>query len=106
MLLNRQYPSGILLAIMGGRHLHAYASEMAWREDHRRVSNGDQYGATAALAIRTAGIGAATGNGGRDEKRTRSEEHTSELQSRPYLLCRLLLVKKKKKQSSSRERDQ
>src|SRR3712207_6940490 len=25
----------------------------------------------------------------------RSEEHTSELQSRPYLLCRLLLAKKK-----------
>src|SRR5258707_3352198 len=25
----------------------------------------------------------------------RSEEHTSELQSRPYLLCRLLLVKKR-----------
>src|SRR3712207_8789865 len=26
----------------------------------------------------------------------RSEEHTSELQSRPYLVCRLLLEKKKK----------
>src|SRR3712207_8057277 len=26
---------------------------------------------------------------------TRSEEHTSELQSRPYLVCRLLLEKKK-----------
>src|SRR3712207_9314714 len=31
--------------------------------------------------------------GGRDE---RSEEHTSELQSRQYLVCRLLLEKKKK----------
>src|SRR3712207_8823871 len=29
---------------------------------------------------------------------TRSEEHTSELQSRQYLVCRLLLEKKKKKQ--------
>src|SRR5947209_11295081 len=28
-------------------------------------------------------------------KRTRSEEHTSELQSRQYLVCRLLLEKKK-----------
>src|SRR3712207_7944376 len=28
----------------------------------------------------------------------RSEEHTSELQSRPYLVCRLLLEKKKKKE--------
>src|SRR3712207_7817826 len=30
----------------------------------------------------------------------RSEEHTSELQSRQYLVCRLLLEKKKKKQKT------
>src|SRR5436305_4545866 len=30
----------------------------------------------------------------------RSEEHTSELQSRPHLVCRLLLEKKKKKKRS------
>src|SRR3712207_6879550 len=30
-----------------------------------------------------------------------SEEHTSELQSRPYLVCRLLLEKKKKKRQNS-----
>src|SRR3989442_9600390 len=30
----------------------------------------------------------------------RSEEHTSELQSRPHLVCRLLLEKKKKKRNS------
>src|SRR3989442_8639866 len=29
-------------------------------------------------------------------QRDRSEEHTSELQSRPHLVCRLLLEKKKK----------
>src|SRR3712207_8744973 len=32
---------------------------------------------------------------GTAEPRTRSEEHTSELQSRQYLVCRLLLEKKK-----------
>src|SRR2546425_4271240 len=32
----------------------------------------------------------------RDLKRLRSEEHTSELQSLAYLVCRLLLEKKKK----------
>src|SRR5690554_7607972 len=32
----------------------------------------------------------------------RSEEHTSELQSRPHLVCRLLLEKKKKKQKKSK----
>src|SRR3712207_7481120 len=31
---------------------------------------------------------------------SRSEEHTSELQSRQYLVCRLLLEKKKKNNSS------
>src|SRR3712207_9149737 len=31
------------------------------------------------------------------EEDARSEEHTSELQSRQYLVCRLLLEKKKKK---------
>src|SRR5258707_11588555 len=30
-------------------------------------------------------------------ERSRSEEHTSELQSRQYLVCRLLLEKKKKR---------
>src|SRR5690554_6962591 len=31
---------------------------------------------------------------------TRSEEHTSELQSRPHLVCRLLLEKKKNTQTT------
>src|SRR5438445_9390330 len=33
---------------------------------------------------------------------SRSEEHTSELQSRQYLVCRLLLEKKKKKTTSNK----
>src|SRR2546422_5155509 len=39
------------------------------------------------------------GRGGRPEQPpcTRSEEHTSELQSRLHLVCRLLLEKKKKR---------
>src|SRR3712207_7678523 len=32
----------------------------------------------------------------------RSEEHTSELQSRQYLVCRLLLEKKKKKKTNAK----
>src|SRR3712207_8325987 len=35
---------------------------------------------------------------------TRSEEHTSELQSRQYLVCRLLLEKKKKKKKHDVDR--
>src|SRR5258707_7663225 len=34
----------------------------------------------------------------------RSEEHTSELQSRQYLVCRLLLEKKKKKRKNTQPR--
>src|SRR5436305_8109197 len=32
---------------------------------------------------------------------SRSEEHTSELQSRPHLVCRLLLEKKKQQQNEN-----
>src|SRR2546422_8507082 len=38
-----------------------------------------------------------------EEKLDRSEEHTSELQSRLHLVCRLLLEKKKKNKKQSRE---
>src|SRR5690554_7332938 len=38
--------------------------------------------------------------GGNAGHHNRSEEHTSELQSRPHLVCRLLLEKKKKNKST------
>src|SRR3712207_4181462 len=38
--------------------------------------------------------GAGLGGGHDEREQTRSEEHTSELQSRQYLVCRLLLEKK------------
>src|SRR2546422_5258977 len=41
-----------------------------------------------------------------DGAATRSEEHTSELQSRLHLVCRLLLEKKKKHISRSNSQDQ
>src|SRR5947209_15808973 len=39
-----------------------------------------------------------------DRERCRSEEHTSELQSRQYLVCRLLLEKKKKSKPPETQR--
>src|SRR5947209_15763338 len=48
---------------------------------------------TAPPLLFVHGIGA----GARSFMWRRSEEHTSELQSRQYLVCRLLLEKKKKK---------
>src|SRR5215203_7193057 len=38
------------------------------------------------------------------ERDLRSEEHTSELQSRQYLVCRLLLEKKKKKKKQKKKK--
>src|SRR5690554_2417894 len=40
-----------------------------------------------------------------EEFEYRSEEHTSELQSRPHLVCRLLLEKKKKKKKNVMARE-
>lgn len=36
---------------ISARLLHRYASEMAWREDRRRLSNGDQSAEVTALAL-------------------------------------------------------
>src|SRR5438874_13089457 len=59
------------------------------------ADDGDQL----ALVVETIGLGRADDRRAvRDEARCkRSEEHTSELQSRRDLVCRLLLEKKKKK---------
>src|SRR3989442_3586069 len=54
-----------------------------------------------AAQLRVRGLAAAVLRLPPDQPRVlgRSEEHTSELQSRPHLVCRLLLEKKKKKRS-------
>jgi len=36
---------------ISGRYLHCYANEMAWREDNRRVANGDLYRLATAAAL-------------------------------------------------------
>src|SRR2546422_3430740 len=49
-----------------------------------------------ALLADAPAAGERPGPGAADRGRRRSEEHTSELQSRLHLVCRLLLEKKKK----------
>src|SRR3712207_8631847 len=60
----------------------------------RSASDGDRHVAVRALVgyDEVAGSAPAAESG---TDRNRSEEHTSELQSRQYLVCRLLLEKKK-----------
>src|SRR3712207_7627590 len=64
-----------------------------WSHSVRGIAQiGDMVAVTAAITIdgvTREGVG--TGN---SDNETRSEEHTSELQSRQYLVCRLLLEKK------------
>ena len=36
---------------ISGRYLYAYAGEMAWREDHRRVTNGEMFHAVIAASM-------------------------------------------------------
>src|SRR5690554_7566049 len=51
------------------------------------------WGAGVCQRVAERGLGGRLGAGWRRDGR--SEEHTSELQSRPHLVCRLLLEKKK-----------
>src|SRR3712207_8144834 len=77
------------------RSRRRYAREQAWRE--AALSSRHRVGslvAAPAAALRTAGRLARTAVVAGRWLVLRSEEHTSELQSRQYLVCRLLLVKK------------
>src|SRR3712207_7412367 len=63
----------------------------------RPVAPGRPARRASSTGSRTAGVSAPKVTDNRDtgDKMARSEEHTSELQSRQYLVCRLLLEKKK-----------
>src|SRR2546423_11532618 len=68
-------------------------------DDRPRGEHGFEEREGQALAVR----GQHEHVGGRQEVADRSEEHTSELQSLAYLVCRLLLEKKKKCMDTPRD---
>src|SRR2546425_2465305 len=70
-----------------------------FRSAHADERGGDAGGRAHELE-RALGSGREPGKDGGDDQGqlSRSEEHTSELQSLAYLVCRLLLEKKKKKE--------
>src|SRR3712207_7006504 len=65
------------------------------------VALGDRNDILTIDARLTAPLRYSGGTGWDSAAYARSEEHTSELQSRQYLVCRLLLEKKKKKTQSN-----
>src|SRR5204863_10136897 len=71
------------------------------RGEHGRAADGHARAGRRLRRDRSSKGGPAHGDGRRPERgralHARSEEHTSELQSRRDLVCRLLLEKKKKK---------
>src|SRR3712207_7015959 len=91
------FPYTTLFRSVAGGTLGAGARRRAGRE--RPGAHGERAGAQEGAAARRLGedggaeVGRMVGHG----RQSRSEEHTSELQSRQYLVCRLLLEKKKTK---------
>src|SRR2546422_4291459 len=81
--------------------LFPYTTLFRSRRCARPLFPAGRRGAAAARIQRRRRLPARPGAGG---DRVRSEEHTSELQSRLHLVCRLLLEKKKKQQNYSTSR--
>src|SRR5258707_1900549 len=81
--------------------LFPYTTLFRSRETHDLQERSAARGGAAGHAVRVhrdRGLGAEQHGGGPGI--VRSEEHTSELQSRQYLVCRLLLEKKNSRSSS------
>src|SRR3712207_7803121 len=66
-------------------------------EHHPKRARKSSHDSGVVAIGRVTGDGRQCGSRNRNTEEPRSEEHTSELQSRQYLVCRLLLEKKKKK---------
>src|SRR3712207_7029669 len=87
------FPYTTLFRSLARRPEQLRVDEVADRGDERQQRPGEDPGQGERqrhLAERGDAAGVQVGGG------LRSEEHTSELQSRQYLVCRLLLEKKKK----------
>src|SRR3712207_7239003 len=72
-----------------------FRSRVAPREERRDAR---RPGDVRPVHATTSRVPATENHAGSSRATSRSEEHTSELQSRQYLVCRLLLEKKKKTQ--------
>src|SRR3712207_7477656 len=76
--------------------LFPYTTLFRSRVRHRAVAGRPDVDAEVAPQLVRVGVGQDVVAEDEVARGVRSEEHTSELQSRQYLVCRLLLEKKKK----------
>src|SRR5690606_39828527 len=91
------FPYTTLFRSSAARHPEGH-----WQDLHRERMCLDLASlAHPAEGARGGGAGSARARTGLRQGRSRSEEHTSELQSRENLVCRLLLEKKKEKKRKS-----
>src|SRR2546425_1819618 len=73
-----------------------------WRTRSASSSDGGRRRSACRPGTRSGGVACCAGSGKSVDLGGRSEEHTSELQSLAYLVCRLLLEKKKKTKNQQR----
>src|SRR3712207_7266424 len=73
-----------LKSLLAALDVHLLDDDLVSEPTHERLADGELRSCRQYLVVRV--------------EDQRSEEHTSELQSRQYLVCRLLLEKKKKEQ--------
>src|SRR3712207_8882034 len=87
-----------LLSIVGGAHDEAGHHRVSFGylllDEEPAVGKGGRILGDRPLVAFAVGLLARKPSNVADEVGSRSEEHTSELQSRQYLVCRLLLEKK------------
>src|SRR2546430_8156235 len=76
-----------------------YERSLRWRSFLTPLSDRSRIAAVARQTLRS--LVPSRANTARIYGATRSEEHTSELQSQSNLVCRLLLEKKKKKKNTT-----
>src|SRR5437764_7462072 len=96
-------------ASVAHRYLHSFPTRRSsdlLGQRHSPTGVGRGAGQVAQVAAGQAAAAVAVGQAAAVDRdlRDRSEEHTSELQSPMYLVCRLLLEKKKSRQKSAHRR--
>src|SRR2546422_10308669 len=90
-------PSGSLTASAPPQKLQVPLDDRVARHERDACAHGEEYPERhETFALQGEGQKHDAASHGAEKHRERSEEHTSELQSRLHLVCRLLLEKKKK----------